>query len=235
MNEILKQLMADLKSKSSTHYKKNVMRFFTTPINCIGVPKDTATQIGKKYFAEIKTEPKEVIFRYCKQLFEQAIIELSGIACIWAYSCRKQYEHKDIILFESWLQKYVHDWAVCDTMCATVLKAYFAQFPDEISRTKKWATAKNPYVRRASAVALIYFEPANHLQLRLARAQELMQDKDVYVQKGYGWMLKKASQHFPEAVYDFVILHKKVMPRLALRYAIEKLPKDMRNRAMVKE
>jgi 3-methyladenine DNA glycosylase AlkD len=235
MKVFLKQLVAELQAKSSILYKKNLLRFFTTPINCIGVPKATAGKIGKLHFLKIKNQSKELIYDHCQDLFEQNSIELSGIACDWAYAYKKQYEHKDIILFESWLQNYVHDWAVCDTLCATVLKAYFAQFPDEISRTKNWVTAKNPYVRRASAVALIYFEPTNHLQLRLARAQELMHDKDVYVQKGYGWLLKKTSQKFPQDVYHFVIKHKKVMPRLALRYAIEKLPKPLRAQAMLKD
>lgn len=235
MKSFLNQLINDLSVKSSSLYKKNLFRFFTTPIQSIGVPKATAAKIGKAHFLLMRAQPKELIFDYCQDLFEQNIIELSGIACDWAYACRKQYEQKDILLFESWLHNYVHDWAVCDTFCATVLKAYFAQFPDEIGRTKKWVRHKNPYVRRASAVALIYFEPTKHLQLRLARAQELMHDEDVYVQKGYGWLLKKTSQKFPQDVYNFVIEHKKVMPRLALRYAIEKLPKPLRAQAMLKD
>ncbi len=42
------------------------------------------------------------------------------------------------------------------------------------------------------------------------------------VQKGYGWMLKEASKPYQEEVFDFVMKNKTVMPRTALRYAIEK-------------
>lgn len=235
MRYLLKRLVNDLQGKSSSLYKKNVLRFFTSPIKCIGVPKAIAAEIGKHHFAAIKIEPKEVIFMQCQELFEQNILELSGIACDWVYRCKKQYNKKDFELFESWLQKYVHDWAVCDTFCATVLKAYFVQFPDEIQKMSVWLTAQNPYMRRAAAVALIYFEPNGHLQLRLQRAKDLMYDEDLLVQKGYGWLLKKTSQKFPQEVYNFVIKHKKVMPRLALRYAIEKLPKQLRLQAMLKD
>lgn len=231
----MSKLCDDLGSQVDTHYRKNFLRFFTDHVNCMGVRKEVALVIGKKHFTQFKKKPKELIFDQCQNLFKQNILELSGVACDWAYRCKKQYQKEDIHLFQSWLQKYVHDWATCDTFCATVLKAYFAQYPGQIEITQKWTTHQNPYVRRASAVALIYFEPGKHPQLRLSRAKELMRDENLYVQKGYGWMLKKMSQYFPNEVYDFVVLHKKVMPRLALRYAIEKLPKQLRAQAMRKD
>jgi 3-methyladenine DNA glycosylase AlkD len=54
------------------------------------------------------------------------------------------------------------------------------------------------------------------------------------VQKGYGWMLKAASEARQKEVFDFVIKHKATMPRTALKYAIEKMPADMKAEAMKK-
>jgi 3-methyladenine DNA glycosylase AlkD len=54
------------------------------------------------------------------------------------------------------------------------------------------------------------------------------------VQKGYGWMLKEASKPHQKEVFDFVMMHKSVMPRTALRYAIEKMPPELKVRAMEK-
>lgn len=55
------------------------------------------------------------------------------------------------------------------------------------------------------------------------------------VQKGYGWMLKEASNLYPEEVFQYVVRHKRKMPRTALRYAIEKLPPGLRKKAMAKD
>jgi len=52
------------------------------------------------------------------------------------------------------------------------------------------------------------------------------------VQKGYGWLLKVASQAHQKEVFDWVMKNKKEMPRTALRYAIEKMPQDLRRNAM---
>ena len=90
-------------------------------------------------------------------------------------------------------------------------------------------------MRRAAAVSLII--PAKHgkfLEESLAIADLLLTDGDDLVQKGYGWMLKAASQANTEAVLNFVIARKAVMPRTALRYAIEKMPADMKAEAMKK-
>jgi 3-methyladenine DNA glycosylase AlkD len=55
------------------------------------------------------------------------------------------------------------------------------------------------------------------------------------VQKGYGWLLKEASRKHQQEVFEFVVKHKRVMPRTALRYAIEKMPQDLRKQAMARD
>jgi 3-methyladenine DNA glycosylase AlkD len=57
-------------------------------------------------------------------------------------------------------------------------------------------------------------------------------DKEDLVQKGYGWMLKVAGDHFFKEVHRFVTSHKDRMPRTSLRYAIEKWPAAKRRQAM---
>jgi 3-methyladenine DNA glycosylase AlkD len=54
------------------------------------------------------------------------------------------------------------------------------------------------------------------------------------VQKGYGWLLKAETEKHPNEVLAYVLKNKAVMPRTALRYAIEKLPKDQKAKAMQK-
>jgi 3-methyladenine DNA glycosylase AlkD len=59
-------------------------------------------------------------------------------------------------------------------------------------------------------------------------ANRLLLDRDDLVQKGYGWMLKAASEAHQTDVFAYVIQHKQHMPRTALRYAIEKCPRTAR-------
>lgn len=65
-------------------------------------------------------------------------------------------------------------------------------------------------------------------------ADSLLLDGDDIVQKGYGWLLKEASRQHQAEVFDYVLRNKAVMPRTSLRYAIEKMPQEMRKKAMEK-
>jgi 3-methyladenine DNA glycosylase AlkD len=62
----------------------------------------------------------------------------------------------------------------------------------------------------------------------------LLLDKDDMAQKGYGWMLKAASKAYQKEVFNYVVSKKAIMPRTALRYAIEKMPQELKAEAMRK-
>jgi 3-methyladenine DNA glycosylase AlkD len=90
-------------------------------------------------------------------------------------------------------------------------------------------------VKRASAVSLIV--PARQgkfLDDIFEIADILHSDSDDMVQKGYGWMLKAASQAHQEEVFRYVMNKKATMPRTSLRYAIEKMPAELKSKAMAK-
>jgi 3-methyladenine DNA glycosylase AlkD len=62
----------------------------------------------------------------------------------------------------------------------------------------------------------------------------LLMDEDDMVKKGYGWLLKEESRVHQKEVFDYVVKHRNVMPRTALRYAIELMPKELKAEAMKK-
>jgi 3-methyladenine DNA glycosylase AlkD len=110
------------------------------------------------------------------------------------------------------------------------------KYPEPAERLFDWTCSDNRWVKRGSAVTLII--PARrglYLPLVFRIADALLQDADDMVQKGYGWMLKAAAEAHEQEVFDFVTERRAVMPRTALRYAIEKMPQEKRKLAMSKE
>jgi 3-methyladenine DNA glycosylase AlkD len=102
---------------------------------------------------------------------------------------------------------------------------------------KTWTSSKNRWERRASAVVFVTFgDSLGVVQYDLKDifeiARRLLKDEDDLVQKGYGWMLKSASGYALKEVFDFVDQNKDEMPRVALRYSIEKFSRDLKNRIM---
>lgn len=123
--------------------------------------------------------------------------------------------------------------ASCDTLCNHTAGTLVELFPDFIEDLKRFTSSENRWVKRAAAVTLII--PARKglfLEHIFEIADILLLDPDDLVQKGYGWMLKAASQAHQEEVFQYVMKNKGIMPRTSLRYAIEKMPEELRKRAM---
>ncbi len=201
-----------------------------------GIPSAVVRKISSRFFKKIRNKPKQEIFQLCHELLESDYSEERTIAFDWAFRLQRQYEKHDFQLLETWLMKHVHGWGACDDLCTHALGIFVYKFPEFIQKTREWTRSKSRWARRASAVCLIYsVRRREHLRKVFKTADALLTDPDVMVQKGYGWMLKEASNHYPKEVFNYVMKSKKEMPRTALRYAIEKLPHEERKEAMKKE
>ena len=200
-----------------------------------GVRMGEVSKIAKEGLKQIKHLSKHEIFALCEELWKANYLEESVIACIWAESLHKQYEPADFKVFEYWVYNYLNNWADTDTLCNHTIGNFVMMYPEYLAQLKKWATSDKRFVRRAAAVTLII--PARRglfLDDIFEIADTLLLDKDDLVQKGYGWMLKATSESHQQEVFDYVVSKKAVMPRTALRYAIEKMPADLRAEAMKK-
>ena len=194
-----------------------------------------ARRISQEYFKRVKHLPKREVFELCELLHRGGRFEEHGLAFTWAGRIAAQFEPADFRVFEGWLKKYVSNWAACDTLCGGPLGEFLLRFPQFLPRVQKWARSKNRWLRRASAVALIpAVKQEKYLTQAFATADDLLEDEDDMVQKGYGWMLKEIANKRPQEVLDFVMKRRAKMPRTALRYAIEKMPPAWKKRAMAK-
>ena len=235
MSNILDKIRQELKQKADEQTQQSGQKFFKEPVQLYGVKTAVVTKIGKEYFKEVKEQRKADIFQLCDELWQSGYMEESFIACNWAYFLRKSYIPQDFQVFERWVNGYVSNWASCDTLCNHTIGAFLEMYPEYVSKLKIWGTSPNRWMRRAAAVSLIIpAKQGKFLHDIFEIADTLLLDTDDLVQKGYGWMLKAASHAHQQEVFEYVLTRKTTMPRTALRYAIEKMPKELKIRAMEK-
>lgn len=235
MNPLVEQISAELEASSDEKTRLSSRRFFKEEIHLHGVKSTSVISISREYRKLVKSHSKEEIFALCEELFKTGSFEESIIACNWAESMQKQFIPSDFDLFERWIDSYITNWATCDTFCNHTMGAFIEMYPAYLHRLKQFTKSSNRWMRRAAAVSLIV--PARKgmfLQDILEIAEQLLTDKDDLVQKGYGWMLKVASQKHQQVILNFVVGRRAIMPRTALRYAIEKMPKELKVMAMEK-
>ncbi len=236
MDPVIAQLRKELQDHADPAFQKTAMRFFKEEIRCYGVRTAAVVSIAKKYWKEIKTRDKQEIFLLCEELYRSGMMEEAFVVSTWASLLSDRFVKEDLALFERWIDTCITNWAECDGFCNHAMGDYFMQFPEQITELKRWTQSENRWMRRAAAISLIV--PAKHgkfLDEAIGIADLLLTDTDDMVQKGYGWLLKEASRKHERAVFDYVAKNKKKMPRTALRYAIELMPKERRAEAMKKD
>ena len=230
-------IQKELQDIASPDRKKSIEFFFKHDIKAYGVSNPDTQKIGRTIINNLKSEnrSKMEIWNLAEKLFANGFIEESLLACQIVYAFKKMYVKEDFKVFESWVSKYIDNWAECDTFCNKVIGEMLFLFPDLVNDMKTWALSENLWVRRASAVSFIYPAKKNmFVEDQWEIALLLLEDKEDMVQKGYGWMLKVLSQKRQNDVFDFVQRYKARMPRTALRYAIEKMPAQLKKQAMEK-
>ncbi len=235
MDQVIERLRKELRQSSAPATKASGEKFFKEDVKLYGLTMPVVERMAKTYYGEIRQLSRHDIFELCEELWRSGYLEEAVVACNWSYAVRNQYGPEDIKVFERWVSEYVSNWAACDTLCNHTIGALVDMYPALAASLKDWARSENRWMRRAAAVTLIIpARDGRFLDAVFAIADILLVDADDLVQKGYGWMLKAASASHQREVFNYVMRNKAVMPRTALRYAIEKMPSEMKLRAMAK-
>lgn len=175
----------------------------------------------------------DAVLELCNALLEMWSWEYRTIAFDWSYRVRKHLEPRHFPMLDGWTKLYLSTWGGVDDFCTHTMGYFFYTFPEFAEHVKDWAKSDNPWVLRAAAVSLIYgLRRETHLDLIFEVADSMLLDPRKYVQNGYGWMLKEATKYFQDQVFEYVIKKKHIMPRRALRYAIEKMPRLLKKQAI---
>lgn len=118
----------------------------------------------------------------------------------------------------------INNWDLVDLGCLHMTGCHL--FHQSRKDLYTLARAANPWKRRTAILSTCYFIRQNQLDDTYAIAKLLLHDQDELVQKATGWMLRFAGDKDPKRLLGFLDEHAATMPRITLRNAIEKLPKN---------
>ena len=236
MNNILAQIREELKANIDQQIQKSFQRFFKEEVKFYGVKTEVVGKIAKKYWKQVKILDKQTIFKLCEELYRSDYTEEAFIVSFWLPNYIEHLEPSDLATFKMWIERYINNWAKCDGFCNHTIGDLIQKYPESISELKSWTKSNNRWLKRAAAASLIVpAKKGDFLQEAFEISDLLLDDKDDIVQKGYGWLLKEESRKHQKEVFDYVVKNRKRMPRTALRYAIELMPKELKAQAMKKD
>ncbi len=133
-------------------------------------------------------------------------------------------------LYELYILRHdrINNWDLVDLAAYYVVGRYLADRPRDI--LYKLAESKNLWERRSAIVATAHFIlKQKQVDDTFAIAEILVNDDEDLVHKGTGWMLRAAGDVDRKRLLAFLDKYAPMMPRVLLRYSIEKLSKNQRD------
>ena len=133
-------------------------------------------------------------------------------------------------LYELYLRRHdrIDTWDLVDRSAIWVVGEYLVDKPRDV--LDRLARSDQPMERRTAILATFAFIRRGELDDAYRIAALLVDDPADTVHKAVGWMLREAGKRDPARQAAFLEARAATMPRVMLRYAIEKLDKPTRDR-----
>lgn len=123
--------------------------------------------------------------------------------------------------------KWIDDWGMVDRAAPYVVGGYL--FDKSRKPLYDLAKSKNAMERRSAIVSTYYFIRQNDIEDTFKIAELLIHDRDEFVQKAVGSWIREAGKRDETRLKSFLDQYASTMPRICLRYAIEKFDRQSKD------
>ena len=224
-----------LKAMQSDDELRKIQRYFKQQSDgkkkddyFIGVRMGSIFALAKEYV--------EMPVAEIEKLMESPIHEVRAGAMSIMGQCakgKKCSEERLKELYDLYLRRHdrINNWDLVDLAAYYVVGKYLADKPRDV--LYKLARSKNMWERRTAILATAHFIlKMKDVDDTFRIAEMLLKDGEDLVHKATGWMLRTAGDKDRDRLRGFLDRHAATMPRVLLRYSIEKFDKPEREHYM---
>ena len=131
-------------------------------------------------------------------------------------------------IFDAYLKstRYLNNWDIVDSSAHKIVGPHLAG--GDHALLYQLAQSKSLWERRIAVIATLHGIRNDRFDIIYRLCEMLLGDSEDLIHKASGWMLREAGKKQPSVLRKFLDAHAARMPRTMLRYAIEKLPEELR-------
>lgn len=125
-------------------------------------------------------------------------------------------------------------WALVDELAGAVLGSLVERDPRALTpEMDRWATDADFWVRRASLLAeLRPIRRGAELDRFVARAEPMLEEREFFIRKAIGWILREAGKQRPDEVAAWLAPRTHRTSGVTMREAVKHLPPEDADRLM---
>lgn len=220
-------LVDELTAAATPERAAGEKQYLKSDLDFIGATVPTIVKAAKGIKREHPDLARPDVLRLVRQLWKQPVHELrmAAVTILDLYS--PSLRPDDIGLIEKMLRES-RTWALVDNLAASVVGPLWDRFPQLDTVMDRWAVDEDFWIRRSALLASLKALRAGGGDFqRFGRyADSMLEEKEFFIRKAIGWVLRDTSRRRPELVAAWVAPRTHRMSGVTIREAIKKLPPE---------
>ncbi len=177
-------------------YMKNQFEFY-------GIKTPLRRKIQKQFFVKNNLPSKNVLEKIIKTLWKKPEREYQYFSQELIERYKKQFEEKDIELFEFMITNKSW-WDTIDFIAPKLVGEYFKIYPDKRDKhIESWISSENIWLQRASILFQLNYKNEFDKEFLAYIINSLLGSNEFFINKAIGWILRQYSKTNPNWVIDF--------------------------------
>ncbi len=169
-----------------------------------GVKTPIRRELQKTFLAKENIPDKSELEAIIRLLWDRPQRELQYFAQELVFKYYKDYDEKDISLFEDMIT-HKSWWDTVDFIAAKPVGKYFIKFPEQIGPcVQRWLSSEDIWLQRTALLFQLTYKEKTNTVLLTKVINSLTGTDEFFINKAIGWILRSYAKVNPEWVKKFV-------------------------------
>lgn len=206
-------------------------RYLKSPFEFYGVSVPRIRSVARRFRRENRDIAKEALWELCRALWRGGFHEERALAMLLLGEYRALLDYSDMPSLEKMLRESVN-WDQVDEISVHLVGSVLEKDERVFDYLRRWSNDPNFWMRRASLLSqlLLFRAGEGDRALFYSFADEMLGEKEFFIRKAIGWVLRELSRVEPEEVFRFVVENRARMSGVTFREATRRLPERLRER-----
>ena len=228
--QLIEELESELRAVGDTERAIGAKAYLKSDLEFIGVAAKPLRVVARAFLADhFEIERKDLV-ELVLALWQRPVFELKAVAVALLERRPDALVAGDLELVEDLLRRS-NTWALVDWLCTKVVAPLLEREPEKTKAVlKRWSQDEDFWIRRTSMLAQLpaLRDGAGDFELFSSFASQMVGEREFFIRKAIGWVLRDVSRKRPDLTFGFLMEHATQVSGLTMREGSKYLSESQR-------